>query len=202
LSGPPSEAIRLRRGGGRVNRLGCAQAGANVICVLLLQFSKITPDVRAAHGRGTMALFYSWREKKRGNSVNPDFEKWKEQKFAYTWDGKPSNKAFWVFKETSDYKPASNIVNDRVLVAFDFGAMAETVIELPENHIDFESEEFLGEAKHPTMVIVKNNEPGAYGIGALIRGFLTVTTIRLATPAEVNKALGFKANAPRPLQKW
>lgn len=149
-----------------------------------------------------MGLYFSWREKKRGNEVNPDFEKWKQKIFAYTWDGKPSNKAFWVFSETSSYKPDANITNSRVLVAFDFGAMNQEVIELKENHIDFEKPEFLGEAKHPTMVIVKSNEPGAYGIGALVRGFLTIKTLRLATTAEVNKALGFKANTARPAQTW
>ena len=49
---------------------------------------------------------------------------------------------------------------------------------------------FKGETKHPTEVIIKSNERGAYGIGAMIRGFLQVSSIRLATKREVADALG------------
>ena len=76
--------------------------------------------------------------------------------------------------------PGKGIMKDRILLAFDFGEHYTTVVSNPENFIDFESEDFKGETRHPTQVIIKSNETGAYGIGAMIRGFLMVRDIRLA----------------------
>ncbi len=146
------------------------------------------------------ATFYSWREK-----TSPDIANWKAQKFTYTWKDKSSNKAFWVFEATSEYRPGTGIMSDRLLVVFIFGAMdGDGVIKLEENRIYSEDENFAGEAKHPTMVIWKRNEVGAYGIGAMIRGFLTIVKIRLATRDEIQKVLGLNKIEARsiPNQTW
>lgn len=146
------------------------------------------------------ATFFSWREK-----TSPDIESWKAKKFTYTWNGKSSNKAFWVFELESQYRPSKSIMNDRLLIAFVFGATdGDTVIKCDENRIYHEDADFLGEAKHPCQVIWKRNEVGAYGIGAMIRPFLTVSAIRLATRDEIQKTLGLsKAEAREiPNQAW
>src|SRR5262245_20475420 len=118
-----------------------------------------------------MTIFFSWRDNKSEDGV-ADITNWKVKKFTYTWKGSSSAKAFWVFEATSEYKPDKNITKARALIVFDFADHGDSVIKLPENRINFESENFAGEAKHPNMVIWKNNEPGAYGIGANIRPFL------------------------------
>ena len=87
--------------------------------------------------------------------------------------------------------------------------MNESVIKLAENRIYTEALEgetgptFLGEAKHPSMVIWKRNEVGAYGIGANFRPFLTIKAIRLATLKEMAKALGLsQKEVDVTNQKW
>ena len=149
-----------------------------------------------------MTTFYSWRDNNSGDGKT-DIANWKNKKFTYTWQGKPSDKAFWVFEEQSKYKPNKNITKNRALIAFDFADMGDSVIKLPENRIYSEDENFAGEAKHTTKVIWKNNETGAYGIGALIRPFLTVRDIRLATIKEMAKSLGLNPlEVDMKNQKW
>ncbi|CBS87142.1 protein of unknown function [Azospirillum lipoferum 4B] len=93
-------------------------------------------------------------------------------------------------------------MKDRILLAFDFGEHYTTVVTNPENFVDFESEEFKGETRHPTQVIIKSNEAGAYGIGAMIRGFLMIRDIRLATRKEMATALGLKEIEVPAGQRW
>jgi len=107
----------------------------------------------------------------------------------YTWQGMPSRKAFWVFELNSTYRPGRRIVKGRLLLAFDFGERGETVVKNPSNFVRFPSAEFKGETKHPTQIIVKDNERGAYGIGAMIFSMLPAKSIRLATKPEIAKAL-------------
>jgi hypothetical protein len=149
-----------------------------------------------------MTIFFSWRDNKSTDGV-ADIANWKVKKFTYTWKGSPSEKAFWVFEATSSYKPDKNITKDRALIVFNFADMGESVIKLPENRIYSEDPAFAGEAKHPSMVIWKNNETGAYGIGANLRPFLTVGAIRLATIKEMAKALGLsEREVDVTNQKW
>lgn len=144
-----------------------------------------------------MSKLYSWVKKSSSDIAN-----YKQKKFTYTYRGVSSEKAFWVFDLNSEYKPGKGIMRDRILVAFDFGVMNDTVIKKESNHIDFESSAFKGETKHKTQVIVKSNERGAYGIGAMIRGFLTVSSISLATNQEVAKALGLNIREITTRQTW
>ena len=73
--------------------------------------------------------------------------------------------------------------------------------------MDFENPEFGGENKHPWMIIVKNNEPGAYGIGRYRQATTNFhTKSRYATKKEVAKALGVSemevGDAYRPAGGW
>lgn len=99
---------------------------------------------------------------------------------------------FGYLPKISAYTPDKNITKERMLLAFNISAIGKTVIELPENWIRYPGSKFLGETKHPDMVIVKDNEPGAYGIGTDIRLQLLVKEIRLATRQEVANSLGLK----------
>jgi hypothetical protein len=51
-------------------------------------------------------------------------------------------------------------------------------------------------------VIVKDNEPGAYGIGQVIFEMLPAVAIRLATKAEVAKSLDLKLIEVDWTQSW
>jgi len=144
-----------------------------------------------------MSKLYSWVKK-----TSPDLANYKQNKFTYTRKGVSSEKAFWVFELESEYRPGRKIMRNRILVAFDFGTMVDSVIKETSNHIDFESSAFKGETKHKTKVIVKSNERGAYGIGAMIRGFLKVNSITLASKAEVAKALGLNIREIASPQRW
>lgn len=141
-----------------------------------------------------MSKLYSWVDKS-----SPDLNNYKNGKFTYSYRGVVSEKAFWVFDLRSDYRPGKKIMNERTLLVFDFGPQTEAVIKNESNFIDFESSEFKGETRHKAQVIVKRNEKGAYGIGAMIRGFLT-PKISLASKKEMATALGLNereiANKP------
>lgn len=143
-----------------------------------------------------MTKLYSWVDK-----TSSDLENYKSGKFTYSYRGVVSEKAFWVFDLSSNYRPSAGIMKSRILLAFDFGAQTESVIKEKSNFIDFESSEFKGETKHKTQVIVKKNETGAYGIGAMIRGFLS-PKISLATNKEVATALGLKEREISVKQNW
>lgn len=132
-----------------------------------------------------MTLFFRWIKK-----TSPDCQAARNGKLVYSNDGRPSNKACWLFEQGAKYQPGASIRHERVLVAFDFGAAGDSVIKNSENHIDFESSAFKGEAKHPDKVIIKSNEPGAYGVGGMIVGLIGVVSVRLATKKEVAASLG------------
>jgi hypothetical protein len=100
--------------------------------------------------------------------------------------------AMWIFSLASVYRPGAAISKDACLIAYDLDAIATNNVQSVE-HIDFEAENFTGENGHPRQIIVKNNEPGAYGIG---RGRQAATNhhakTRYATKKEVARALGLK----------
>lgn len=131
-----------------------------------------------------MTIFFRWIK-----NSSPDLAAAKNKKLVYSNNGNFSNKACWIFEDGAAYKAGANIRKERTLVAFDFGSAGDEVIKNVENHIDFESPEFKGEAAHPRQVIVKSNEPGAYGVGGMIVGLIGVVNTRLATKKEVAKAL-------------
>lgn len=143
-----------------------------------------------------MSKLYSWVDKE-----SPDLDNYKAGKFTYYYRGVVSEKAFWVFDLNSDYRPGAKIMKKRLLLSFDFGPQTESVIKNESNFIDFESTDFKGETKHKNQVIVKSNEKGAYGIGALMRGFLS-PTIALASTKEVAKALGLSEREIADKQSW
>jgi hypothetical protein len=143
-----------------------------------------------------VSKLYSWVDKK-----SVDLENWKKNDWTYTWNKIASNKAFWVFEEKSDYKPAKNIMKNRILLVFDIGEKLVSVIKNKDNQIDFESDKFKGETKHENQIIVKSNEKGAYGIGRMVRESLKVK-ISLASKEEVAAALGLKPIEVPKKQTW
>lgn len=142
-----------------------------------------------------MTKLYSWVR-----STSEDLENYKSGRFTYSFRGQASGKAFWVFDLRKPYRPGIGISKGRLLVAFDFGTQLQSVIENKIYYLNFESGEFEGEAKHKDRIIVKNNEPGAYGIGAFFINLLS-PKITLASKAEVAKALG-KSDKEINNQKW
>ena len=106
-----------------------------------------------------------------------------------------SRKAVWVFNMSAGYKPGGKFSKDRVLLAIEMKDEGASVIESKSNHIDFEDTKFKGEAKHPDLIIVKSNEPGARGIGIVILARNVnphIKKIRQADRKEYAKALGLK----------
>jgi hypothetical protein len=103
-----------------------------------------------------------------------------------------SRSALWVFRMDLNYRPGTGISSDRTLVKITFKPEGEAIMEDPENHLDFEDEEFDGEAGHPLKIIIKSNEPGARGIGAKILEFLNarIQSIVEASASEIKKAGG------------
>ncbi|GGI84868.1 hypothetical protein GCM10007973_21830 [Polymorphobacter multimanifer] len=100
--------------------------------------------------------------------------------------------AMWVFDLQQAYRPGSAISNNAWLIAYDLDDTAATNIRT-RGHIDFENAAFAGEAAHAIEVIVKSNEPGAYGIGRMRQGITSMhVTARFAKKKEVAKALGLK----------
>jgi len=114
--------------------------------------------------------------------------------------------AMWVFDLKGSYRPGQGISKDAWLVAYDLDKTAADNIRTRE-HINFESPSFGGEAEHPTQVIVKANEDGAYGIGRMRQAITSMhVKARFATKKEVAKALGLKesevADGYRPGRTW
>lgn len=161
-----------------------------------------------------MVKLVSWRPKAL---AAVDIPNWKDGKFTYTREGRDSRKAFWVFDLEGEYRP-SMASADHLLIRILFGSEADRFIADPQNHIDFEATGskdetlkewnrlkvtyngeniglngqetlFAGEAKHPYKVIVKNNEKGGYGIGAVVRTMFPVK-VRIANNDEYCEALG------------
>lgn len=76
----------------------------------------------------------------------------------------------WMFSRTDKYKPANGLQRGRILMMMEFVWQVDKFwLGDSSKHIDFENTAFKGESKHPGKIIVKKNEPGAYGVGA---GFL------------------------------
>ena len=104
------------------------------------------------------------------------------------------------------YRPGAGS-RGSVLVYYDLDATAEKNIKDKTKQINFEDERFQGKAGHPRLVIVKNNEPGAYGQGKL-RQMITnmhLTAKGYATKKEVAKALGLtemEVEAYKPGAGW
>ncbi len=141
-------------------------------------------------------LFFRWIK-----NESQDLDMAKEKKLVYTENGKPSNKARWLFEEGATYQAGTSILKDRTLVVFDFGEDGAETIKNKDNQIDFESGEFKGEAQHPDKVITKSNEQGAYGVGKTIISRLKVVSTRLATKKEVARALSLNEMEVKE-QKW
>ena len=116
--------------------------------------------------------------------------------------------AYWIFDLSGEWKPSTGISDDRVLVAITFTDTGARIIADKSRWIRFPTSAFLGEAKHPAGIVVKSNEPGAYGIGADVLKALNngcVQETRLADLREIAKALGkptAHAQARMRLQRW
>jgi len=102
--------------------------------------------------------------------------------------------ACWIFqlgdRMLGAYMP--NQYRDRPLVAFRFDPAGETILNDQSKWIRFPGPAFRGEAQHPDGIIVKSNEPGAYGVGQLVLQELNrhVMDARLASRQEMSKVLG------------
>src|SRR5262245_50836637 len=108
--------------------------------------------------RGRMPKFYRWYR------PNDDLKNAKENVLTYTEHGRPSGKAFWVFDMEEKYRPSKRLYDGRVLVYIEF--VDHSLITTDTNHVNFsDPEESGGEKDFPDKVLVKENEPGAYGIG-------------------------------------
>ncbi|HTZ71707.1 MAG TPA: hypothetical protein VMB71_13710 [Acetobacteraceae bacterium] len=144
-----------------------------------------------------MTLFFRWSKTDEESMAD-----YKAGKLSYSYSGKPSRKAFWVFELSSTYRPGRRIARDRILLAFDFGPRGDAVVKNPDNWVHFPSAEFVGETKHPTKIIVKDNEPGAYGIGQVIFEMLPAVSIRLATKQEIASSLDLRMIEIDWTQRW
>lgn len=97
--------------------------------------------------------------------------------------------ALWLFDLTKDYRPGRAMSDNGILLAYELDETATANIE--RQTIDFESEYFKGEGKHPEHNIVKKNEVGAYGIGRRRQAPTNLhTKTKYATKKEVASALG------------
>ena len=147
--------------------------------------------------RTDTVLLFRWTE-----ADGEDIANWKQGKLTWNYRGSASRKAFWVFEAESEYRPGRRIMKDRILLAFDFGAEVDKIIRNEANWVIYPSPACKGETKHPEQVIVKENERGAYGIGAGILARLTVNSIRLATKAEIAKLLGLNIREVDVTPRW
>jgi hypothetical protein len=143
-----------------------------------------------------MSFYYRWSEKD-----SPDNAQWKARKLVYTYNGAPSRKAFWVFQMGGIYRPSSSVIRDRILLVFDFGPAGDNVIQNPYNWVHFPSPQCKGETSHPRHIIVKDSEPGSFGIGTTVRENLPILTIRCATRDELIRA-GVHPTAIRRVPTW
>ncbi len=102
--------------------------------------------------------------------------------------------ALWVFDINKSYRPGETITHGAVLIAYDLDDHAWINITT-RDHQDFEKGGWLGETKHPRQIIVKSNEPGAYGIGWMrsANTFPHLKAVRYATLDETGKAIGLSA---------
>ena len=115
--------------------------------------------------------------------------------------------AYWIFDMAGQWKPSAGISGDRVLVAIAFTDPGQQIIADQSKWIRFPGSAFIGEAQHPDGIIVKSNEPGAYGVGAAVLKELNrcIKETRLADLKEMAKALGkptAHAQQRMRMQKW
>jgi|SRR5215471_10345403 len=102
--------------------------------------------------------------------------------------------ACWIFqlgdRVLGAYMPSD--YRDRVLVAFVFHPAGEAILNDQSKWVRFPGPAFRGEAQHPDAIIVKSNEPGAYGVGQSVLQELNrhVMEARLANRKEMSKVLG------------
>jgi hypothetical protein len=82
----------------------------------------------------------------------------KQGNYASVNYGGSTDKAVWFKTKGGSYDASFAAERPWIVVI-------EVIINKQTPLINFESEDFEGEAKHPNMVIVKTNEAGAYGIG-------------------------------------
>ena len=124
-----------------------------------------------------MATFYRW--------VPRDYAAEALEKGLVSHNGS----AMWIFQLTEDYRPGRRTVKGRVLIAYELDGVATTNITTKKLK-NFEDDDFKGENGHPNQIIVKNNEPGAFGLGRGRQVFTNWhTTTRYATKREVARAL-------------
>jgi hypothetical protein len=117
--------------------------------------------------------------------------------------------AYWVFNMGGGYMPSGGVHGERTLVAITFTAGGEAILMDQSRWVRFPGSAFKGEAQHPDQIIVKSNEPGAFGIGASLLGQLNrlIKDVRLANREELAKALGravpqSQVDARMKGQKW
>jgi len=115
--------------------------------------------------------------------------------------------AYWVFDMAGQWKPSVGVSSDRVLVGITLTDRGQQIMMDQTKWIRFPGSAFIGEAQHPNGIIVKTNEPGAYGIGAAVLKELNgcIKETRLADLKEMAKALGKPTAHAQPrmrLQKW
>lgn len=74
--------------------------------------------------------------------------------------------ATWIFRmdDRNGYRPNKRISDGALLIAYELDDIATRNVTTIKT-IDFEDDDFQGEAAHPDQIITKMNEPGAYGIG-------------------------------------
>lgn len=145
-----------------------------------------------------MTTYYRWIQK------GPDLQKARAktmQAFA------SSRAAYWIFDMADRWKPSAGVSADRVLVTIIFNERGEAIIKDQSKWIKFPGSAFLGEAQHPDKIIVKSNEPGAYGVGQSLLKELNncVKETRPADLREIAKALGkgtAQVQGRMKLQKW
>lgn len=116
--------------------------------------------------------------------------------------------AMWIFGTGTGqtYRPGIRITRGSILIAYDLDAMATTNITT-RGHINFESDLFRGEAAHMDKIIIKNNEPGAFGIGKQRQAPTNFhTRTRYANKREVARVLDLSerevSDAYRPPGGW
>ena len=114
--------------------------------------------------------------------------------------------ALWVFESTGTYKPGNNITRGAYLLAYEVTDTATTNIKTVKT-INFLDVNYVGESDHPLFNIVKDNEPGAYGIGRHRQKTTNLhATTRYARKSEVAWALGLNERevgvAYRPEKAW
>lgn len=116
--------------------------------------------------------------------------------------------AYWIFDMADEWKPSAGVSGgERVLVAITFNEQGRQIIMDQSRWVRFPSPACRGEAQHPSQIIVKDNEPGAYGIGRDVLKTLNgcIKETRLAGLKEMAKALGkptAHAQQRMRLQKW